>query len=748
MHFVVVIDTTSAHMDVDPQTTTGSSSIPSTSEPPSSLNDHPNVTSTPSSNSPSASAASRNQFVRSMLEAVLSSLSALETSQSAGASGAASQSNANPMRPSSPNGTATAHNARLAEILQSIQSRAGGPSAPPTTPASEGAPPGFASLLRNLRGRALGRHGLGSGADTALPTSTTLLGSDPRRSPVPVLILIGRAVRGANSGTPAGSSDASETAPAAAEGSSSSDVPPAAADGNRRSQHRRSSRLFGEFTGQNDSASASFAESLLAAAASHGQPPEQIGSTTATNSSATDASDATSSATFSTGGETYNTEDAAAGTVRRSISFMIYFIPSGSNRTETGGVSARATSPATSANEASAQPDATPAAPPAEARDGPSIRLPFSDILEQMASGTHAFPSVPSVPGHPPSSPSAHAVPSPSAGPAPGLHPPPLNLFPQMEGASLTGTASAVGAIPGLGHGPRNMIEEFAITIILQIVSNMLREGSMNGPGGLLGGTLSLDIGDPVPAEGAGLAGAGGGTGTGGEGGMSYDDFLRLAEILGPARPRHATAADVDRELPIIKFGAEASVDAMDVDVEHSQDTTDQDHTSEESKQEGSSEGEQSSKITWRMEDLVPATREKCMICLSMYESGEDVRVMRCRHGFHKTCLDQWLTQYVNSCPLCRDKAVSPPTAPTSATSATQADGNSMQSDTTDNESQQVPHTAPAGERRGFLRRMWEMFGSGRFSAGASAPAAVPAEGGERSEGDRGLPAAVVVLLG
>ena len=31
---------------------------------------------------------------------------------------------------------------------------------------------------------------------------------------------------------------------------------------------------------------------------------------------------------------------------------------------------------------------------------------------------------------------------------------------------------------------------------------------------------------------------------------------------------------------------------------------------------------------------------------------------MKCRHGFHKECVDQWLTIYNNSCPLCRFRQV------------------------------------------------------------------------------------------
>ena len=54
--------------------------------------------------------------------------------------------------------------------------------------------------------------------------------------------------------------------------------------------------------------------------------------------------------------------------------------------------------------------------------------------------------------------------------------------------------------------------------------------------------------------------------------------------------------------------------------------------------------------------DLHLATREKCNICLSNYVNGDEIKSMKCRHGFHKECLDKWLVEYVNSCPICRTK--------------------------------------------------------------------------------------------
>ncbi|KAM3842455.1 E3 ubiquitin-protein ligase ARK2C isoform 1-T1 [Diretmus argenteus] len=44
---------------------------------------------------------------------------------------------------------------------------------------------------------------------------------------------------------------------------------------------------------------------------------------------------------------------------------------------------------------------------------------------------------------------------------------------------------------------------------------------------------------------------------------------------------------------------------------------------------------------------------EKCTICLSMLEDGEDVRRLPCMHLFHQGCVDQWLVTS-RKCPICR----------------------------------------------------------------------------------------------
>lgn len=49
----------------------------------------------------------------------------------------------------------------------------------------------------------------------------------------------------------------------------------------------------------------------------------------------------------------------------------------------------------------------------------------------------------------------------------------------------------------------------------------------------------------------------------------------------------------------------------------------------------------------------------ECAVCLTELEEGEKVRKLKCKHNFHKDCLDRWLQQqYWATCPLCRTKVL------------------------------------------------------------------------------------------
>ncbi|KAG6773849.1 hypothetical protein POTOM_021187 [Populus tomentosa] len=50
---------------------------------------------------------------------------------------------------------------------------------------------------------------------------------------------------------------------------------------------------------------------------------------------------------------------------------------------------------------------------------------------------------------------------------------------------------------------------------------------------------------------------------------------------------------------------------------------------------------------------------QSCAICLDDYAHGEFIRVLpRCKHMFHKDCIDNWLSSRTSSCPICRDQII------------------------------------------------------------------------------------------
>ncbi|GLB45538.1 putative RING-like zinc finger [Lyophyllum shimeji] len=102
----------------------------------------------------------------------------------------------------------------------------------------------------------------------------------------------------------------------------------------------------------------------------------------------------------------------------------------------------------------------------------------------------------------------------------------------------------------------------------------------------------------------------------------SLEALLELADLLGHAKPATVTKEDIEKSgLEIIK----------------------------------STQLEQYEKE----EKISSNCTERCLICLDDYQPEDDIRVMKCRHAFHQTCVDKWLETGRNNCPACRSKGVS-----------------------------------------------------------------------------------------
>ncbi|KAG1140927.1 hypothetical protein G6F37_009550 [Rhizopus arrhizus] len=101
----------------------------------------------------------------------------------------------------------------------------------------------------------------------------------------------------------------------------------------------------------------------------------------------------------------------------------------------------------------------------------------------------------------------------------------------------------------------------------------------------------------------------------------TYEELLDLASIIGPARRPTVSQEAIDSHVPIVKY-------------------------------------------TQQVKQSIIGNAEGCQVCLNSYQSEEDVRILACHHGFHKECIDKWLTEGQNQCPLCRNVPV-----PTSSSS-------------------------------------------------------------------------------
>ncbi|WWC63668.1 uncharacterized protein I303_106273 [Kwoniella dejecticola CBS 10117] len=102
---------------------------------------------------------------------------------------------------------------------------------------------------------------------------------------------------------------------------------------------------------------------------------------------------------------------------------------------------------------------------------------------------------------------------------------------------------------------------------------------------------------------------------------LTDEDMNLISELMGPAKPSTVDTAEIEKSgLKVVK-------------------------------------GDQMEKLRENGE-LLDICGDRCLICLSEYEPEEDCRILNCKHGYHRECVDQWLSKGRNSCPACRSEAV------------------------------------------------------------------------------------------
>jgi len=47
-----------------------------------------------------------------------------------------------------------------------------------------------------------------------------------------------------------------------------------------------------------------------------------------------------------------------------------------------------------------------------------------------------------------------------------------------------------------------------------------------------------------------------------------------------------------------------------------------------------------------------------CNICLDEFEEEHFITILPCKHIFHSKCIEEWLSKYNQTCPICRKKVI------------------------------------------------------------------------------------------
>ena len=51
----------------------------------------------------------------------------------------------------------------------------------------------------------------------------------------------------------------------------------------------------------------------------------------------------------------------------------------------------------------------------------------------------------------------------------------------------------------------------------------------------------------------------------------------------------------------------------------------------------------------------IKTQNEKCTICQDEFRDNDETRLLKCKHLYHKDCIDNWLLNHSPKCPYCRE---------------------------------------------------------------------------------------------
>jgi hypothetical protein len=55
--------------------------------------------------------------------------------------------------------------------------------------------------------------------------------------------------------------------------------------------------------------------------------------------------------------------------------------------------------------------------------------------------------------------------------------------------------------------------------------------------------------------------------------------------------------------------------------------------------------------------EISDPNQEKCSVCLSTFQPGQECKTLECKHMFHEKCITQWI-HVKSTCPICRSQVV------------------------------------------------------------------------------------------